>query len=466
MSDPEQPASRRSSRDSSKSTAGISPRMRTGLIVGAGALAFVLLGVGAVFAGEAVGKNSPITAQAPDPGSTTPTRAVPADQVAPAAIPTCSIASLASSSSLMKFYGSVVQTMGGSPLYANNDTTGDRPASGLKVLTAAAAISALGPNYQLQTKVEDGVTPGTITLVGGGDPTLSHAPAGGSVYAGAPTMATLATKTLAAYNTAHPGVPITQVVLDSSEWNPADNWESSVDSSLRTKGYLGLTTALQADGGRSNPKAWISPRSADPVTDAGKAFVTALGLDPSTVTVSTGEAENGAPTLASVSSQPMSVLVKQMLYNNDDTLAESLARVVSVKENLGGGSSSVGQAITTALGKYGQDTSDLSLLDGSGESDESQVPPLFMSKFMALVMQKDNGLQYVAAGMPLVGKIYERSGALSTAYTLSGYMTAADGTGEAFTFYAVGQGLTTTARNTLSSMATAVYKCGKNLTNN
>jgi serine-type D-Ala-D-Ala carboxypeptidase/endopeptidase (penicillin-binding protein 4) len=434
-------------------------------MIGAGALAFVLLGVGAVFAGVAVGKNSPASASSPQPGSTSPTRAVPADQVAPTAIPTCSLDSLTSSTSLMKFYGSVVETATGDPLYAVNDTTGDRPASLLKVLTAAAAISALTPTAQLTTKVEDGVTPGTITLVGGGDPTLT-AETSGSVYAGAPTMASLASQTLAAYNKAHPDVPITQIVLDSSLWNPSDNWQSGADQSLVSKGYLGFTTALQVDGDRTNPKAWISPRGTDPVMDAGKAFVTALGLDPSTVTLSTGEAENGAPTLASVSSQPISTLVKQMLLNNDDTLAESLARMVSVKENLGGGSSSVQQAITTALGKYNLDTSDVSILDGSGESDESQVPPQFMSKFLALVQQKNNGLQYVAAGMPLVGKIYQRSGSLSTAYTLGGYLTAADGTGEAFTFYAIGQGITPAAKTTLTALATAVYKCGKNLTNN
>jgi serine-type D-Ala-D-Ala carboxypeptidase/endopeptidase (penicillin-binding protein 4) len=471
VSDPQPPTSRRSARDASQSAGGGqggSPRPlpRLGLIIGAGALAFVLLGIGAVFAGVAVGKNTPASAVTPQPGATTPTRAVPADQVAPTAIPTCSLDSLSSSTSLMKFYGSVVETATGDSLYGVNNTTGDRPASLVKVLTASAAISALGPTAQLTTKVEDGVTPGTITLVGGGDPTLSAAAAGGSVYTGAPTMASLASQTLTAYNKAHPGVPITQIVLDSSLWNPSDDWQSGADQSLVAKGYLGFTTALQVDGDRKNPKAWISPRGTDPVMDAGKAFVTALGLDPSAVTLSTGEAENGAPTLASVSSQPISTLVKQMLLNNDDTLAESLARMVSVKENLGGGSSSVQQAMTTALGKYNLDTSDLSILDGSGESDESQVPPQFMSKFLALVQQKNNGLQYVAAGMPLVGKIYERSGALSSAYTLGGYLTAADGTGEAFTFYAIGQGITPSAKSTLSALASAVYKCGKNLTNN
>ncbi len=416
--------------------------------------------------------------------STSPTRIVPSDEVSPTAIPTCSIDAQASASNLITFYGSVVETENGTPLYDHNATQAERPASDLKVLTAAAAIAVLGPSFQITTSVLDGATPGSITLVGQGDATLSRLAAGQSVYGGAPTLSALATQALAAYNTAHPGVPITQIVLDSSYWDPTDNWTQSVSRSEQTGGYLSEATALQVDGDRQNPKAQVSPRGTDPVMTAGQAFVTALGLDPSTVTLTEGQAENGAPVLASVQSQPVSVLVKQMLLTNDDTLAEMLARIVSVKENLGGGSASIQQAITTALGKYGLNTSGLNIVDGSGESDESAVPPLYMSQFMSLVGQKNNGLQYVAAGIPLagktgglvgrfggpnsvgIGKIYAMPGSLSDAYTLTGYLTAADGTGESFTFYALGQGITSAAQASLDSLATAVYTCGKNITNN
>jgi serine-type D-Ala-D-Ala carboxypeptidase/endopeptidase (penicillin-binding protein 4) len=88
-----------------------------------------------------------------------------------------------------------------------------------------------------------------------------------------------------------------------------------------------------------------------------------------------------------------------------------------------------------------------------------------MSKFMSLVSQKANGLQYVAAGIPVVGKYSAKAGMIASAYTLSGYTTAADGTGESFTFFAEGAGITSAAQPALAALANAVYTCGKNITN-
>lgn len=456
----------------------MSPR-RVGLIAGAMALAFVLLGTGAVFAGIAAG--TPKGSAAPNPtSSATPTRAVPSDQLTAAGIPTCSIGALASAPALMKTYGSVVSASG-SPVYALNDTVPQAPASVVKVLTAAAALSVLGPTFQITTQVvDDAQQPGSVVLVGEGDPTLSAT--GQSVYAGAPTMASLAQQTLTAYQAAHPGQQITKVILDSSYWDPTDNWDPSWPATERTKGYQSEVTALQVDGDRANPQQEVSPRGTDPVMTAGKAFVSALGL--SGVTLVTGDAENGAPQLAAVKSQPVSTLVKQMLLNDDNTLGEMLARIVSVKENLGGSSLSLQNAIPTALAKYGVSTAGLTVVDGSGESPKNGIPALFMAKFMAAVSQGQNNLQYVQAGMSLAGKsgslasrftganavaagkVYGRSGFIATAYTLSGYLTAKDGTTLAFAFYAVGTGITSAAQPALDTLATGVYNCGKNLAGN
>lgn len=488
MSDLQPPTSRRAAREANtpaavkRAQSAVAPGdsdglrltgLQRGLIIGAGALVFVLLATGSVFFGISVARNAALH-QVLAPLSTSPTRVVPASKVQPTAIPTCSLDTLASNPALIKLYGSVVETATGNALYSNNDTTGARPASVLKVLTAAAAIAVLGPTYQITTNVDaDDSNPGTIVLVGQGDATLSRAAAGHSVYAGAPTLAALATATLTKYNSipANLGIPISHIILDSTYWDPTDNWDSSVPRSEQTGGYLSESTALQVDGDRANPAAQVSPRSTDPVTAAGTAFRTALAAVPggpgaSTVTIATGQAEDGAPVLASVQSQPVSTLVKQMLLQSDNTLAEMLARIVSVKENLGGSSSSIQQAITTGLGKYGVDTSGLTIEDGSGESDESQIPPLFMSKFMSLVSQKSDGLQYVAAGIPVVGKYSAKSGVIANAYTISGYTTAADGTGESFTFFAQGTGITSAAQPALTALANAVYTCGKNITNN
>ncbi len=84
------------------------------------------------------------------------------------------------------------------------DRSGDTPArtaSVLKLLTAAAALATMGPDFQITTSVVQGSTPGSIVLIGRGDATLSALPPGAeSVYRGAPKLADLAAATLAAYN--------------------------------------------------------------------------------------------------------------------------------------------------------------------------------------------------------------------------------------------------------------------------
>jgi D-alanyl-D-alanine carboxypeptidase/D-alanyl-D-alanine-endopeptidase (penicillin-binding protein 4) len=303
VSEPQQPSSRREARniaeqasqDDTGSRGPMPSHTRVGLIAGALALAFVLLGTGAVFAGIAAGKGgAPTASGAGGQHSGAPTRTVPTDAAAASTIPTCSIAKAAANTALQKLYGSVQAVGTGTSLYASNADDAQAPASAEKVLTAAAAISKLGSSFRITTSVVDGVTPGSITLVGQGDPTLSRVAAGHSVYSGAPTMAALAAKTLTAYNTAHPGVPITQVVLDASYWDPSDNWDSTVPRSEQTGGFLSETTALQVDGDRQNPAAQVSPRSSDPVMAAGNAFVAALGVPG--LSLITGQAENGAPT--------------------------------------------------------------------------------------------------------------------------------------------------------------------------
>ena len=493
MTDPQQPFSRREARESAQSAGQpatssdgsettFPSRNKVALIAGALAVAFLLLGVGAVFAGVAAGKAG-AQSQAPGAASTSaPSRDVASDQVAATTIPTCSISKLASAPALKKTFASVLNVSTDKSMFAKDDARAQQLAGGQKVLTAAAAIAILGPGYRIATEVVDGVTPGSITLVGQGDATLSRNPVGQSVYPGAPTMAALASATLTAYNAAHPGVPITQVVLDSSYWDPADNWIDSWPRSKQTDGFLSEVTALQVDGDRDNPKLQTSPRSTDPVARAGQAFISALG--DTSIALVDGHAENGAPQLARVRSQPVKTLVRQMLLNNDNTLAEMLARIVSVRENLAGSSGSLQNAITSALSKYGIDTADVAVVDGSGESDEDVVPAVYMAKLMAAISQKTNGLQYVADGMSLAGKtgtlagrftdtsavaagkVYGMAGTLAASYTLSGYLTARDGSKFSFAFYGIGQDITESAQTALDALATAVYKCGKNLTTN
>jgi D-alanyl-D-alanine carboxypeptidase/D-alanyl-D-alanine-endopeptidase (penicillin-binding protein 4) len=358
------------------------------------------------------------------------------------------------------------------------------------VFTASAAVLELGADYQLSTTVVTGSQPGSIVLVGHGDATLSAMPPGTeSIYTGAPKLSTLAASTLAKFSQAKPGEQITSLVLDASYWSTSDKWDPTWKRSEQTIGYHSEVTALQVDGDRADPTRLTSPRSTDPIGRAGKAFLQALrdadgsNIVADDVKITTGTAAGGTK-LAEVKSQPVRVLIKQMLLNSDNTLAEMLARVVSKSEGLGGSAASLQQAIPSALFPDDPETaSQVKIKDGSGLSDKNGVPAPVMARFLIRVESGTDNLDLVRDALPVAGKsgtlasrftgdnavlrgnLTAKTGWIDTAYTLAGFLTAKDGTKLTFAFFAVGDGIKDSAKEALDTLATGVYKCGSNLAN-
>lgn len=78
-------------------------------------------------------------------------------------------------------WGVLVRSLeSGETLYARNAGRMFVPASNMKIVTAAAALEALGPDYRYTTRiaaageVRDGVLRGDLLVIGGGDPTISE----------------------------------------------------------------------------------------------------------------------------------------------------------------------------------------------------------------------------------------------------------------------------------------------------
>src|SRR5690606_23446489 len=208
-----------------------------------------------------------------------------------------------------------------------------------KVLTAAVALHVLGPDTRLVTRVYEGSVKGSIVIVGAGDPTLSALPAGTeSVYAGAPKLSDLATQTRASLDALYPGAKsddddddddddkddkktkasakpdwdITKVVVDAGLWGYGDMWDAAWPAEELTTGTQANIVPLMVDGDRQDATLATSPRSADPIGAATQAFVSALDLD-TKPKIEHGAALGDRAPLAEVSSQPVSVLVQQML---------------------------------------------------------------------------------------------------------------------------------------------------------
>lgn len=493
MSQPVVPPSRRASRSSApaKTPKPVAdptvPTARTGpfakhprlWLAGALGVAFLLLGTGAVFAGAAVGDGGP---NGIGPSSTASAgRPLPAELPAASRLRTCSVAGAAADARLVSLSGAVVNATTGEMLFDRGASTAVAQSGIATVLTGAAAINILGPDTQFSTKVYAGSSPNSIVLMGGGDPTLSRTPLGSeSVYAGAPKLAELATQV----KQNMPGYEdITTIILDTTLWSTGDKWDANWPRTLQTGGQLSEVTALQVDGDRADPVAQNSPRSTDPVNRAGREFAESLGLDADDVTFSLGAAVTSKQLLGEVKSQPVKVLVNQMIVAGDATLAETLARLVSKTMSLGGTAASLPQALSSAIAVYEVETDGLTLTDGSGLSPATTVPPAFVATFMGKVMQGAQGLDVVYNSLGVAGKsgslaarfsgdaaaakgaVVGKAAAGSGEQALAGVVTAADGTQLSFAFYATG-GAKDNAKAALDLLVAGVYGCGDNLSNN
>lgn len=465
-----------------KQRGGIAALIRrhpTAWLASALGVAFLLLATASVFAGIAAGSGEAITPQ--------PSQTAIDPRVQPAAVPaasrlrTCSVAGPAANPALARLAGSVINANSGEVLFDRAAATPERTASVLKVLTASAAVITLGPDAQLSTRVYDGTTEGSIVLVGGGDPTLATTP--NSYYQGAPLIADLADEAMEAYEELHPDDPVTTIILDSTMWSADDAWDPTWSQAERTDGYQAPVTALMVDGDRADPTEFVSERSTDPVLRAGQAFAVAAGLEG--VTFRTGAA-TGSTVLAEVKSQPVRVLLSQMLLDSDNTIAENLARVISKVAGLDGSSASLNQAITGALTRAELPApTGVAIRDGSGLSDANAVPPLYVAQLMVAIRAGALGLglvydnmpvagqtgdlaeRFTGANAPAVGHVVAKPGWIDTERSLAGTIEAADGTPLAFAFYAINpDGITFEARAALDDLTAAVYQCGDNLSNN
>lgn len=392
---------------------------------------------------------------------------------------TCSVAELAADPRLANFSGVVINANTDEVLFDRNANTPAATASVMKTLTAAAAILTLGPNYRVETRVyQDATDPGTIILVGGGDPTLSRtAPGKQSVYRDAPKLSTLAlnvNKKLAA-------TPITKIIVDASLYTGA-TWEPSWERSEMTQGYMSEVTALQVDGDRSNPAAETSTRSSKSVMNAGKYFKAALGASAANATIEAANMPDGATEIASVSSQPISKWITHMLQVSDNTEAEALARLVALDLGYEASFKSIDAAIKKALAPTGLSTAGMTIKDGSGLSDFNEVSPMFVAKLMQLVNKPGSGIEAIRQGLPVAaesgglasrfkgdnidaaGHIFAKTGWIKKGYTLAGIISATDGSTLTFAVYALGD-VKADAKDAIDNLVTGFYRCGDKLSN-
>jgi serine-type D-Ala-D-Ala carboxypeptidase/endopeptidase (penicillin-binding protein 4) len=283
------------------------------------------------------------------------------------------------------------------------------PASTTKLATAVASLALLGAGARFTTRVVAGAAPGSIVLVGGGDPTLAVNPFPVQDYPRPATLASLAAATARALKAN--GRDAVSLGYDTSLYTGpglAPSWPDGYVSG----GDVTPIVSLEVDQGRltaagapedSDDPYNNNPRATDPAAMAADSFAALLGADGVRVTgiPAALPAPAGAPVIASVVSPPLSAVVEQMLEESNNVIAENLARHVALAVGEPASFSGAAAAVTGELGRLGV-TSGIRIVDGSGLSPDDLITPDALVRILELAIARPR-LRVLLAGLPVAG---------------------------------------------------------------
>ncbi|MFB7877483.1 D-alanyl-D-alanine carboxypeptidase/D-alanyl-D-alanine-endopeptidase [Nocardia sp. NPDC056064] len=346
-----------------------------------------------------------LTVAAPPTGEPAPAQVTPAGSNAPAPTPAGVAAALApvvGSPDLGSFAGQVTDPASGTVLWSQDPVKAMIPSSTAKIMLVAAALLTLPDEQRVTTKVTAGA-PGELVLVAGGDPTLTTR-ADGGYYTDGARVADLAAKVRAA------GTKVSSIVVDTSVYagpTMASGWDP-IDI---PEGSIAPIEPIMLDGGRFDPSADYSPRSANPALDAGRALAAELGVDPAAVRV--GQAAQRGAEIARVESAPLRVRLHDMMIHSDNVLAEAIGRELAMATGQEASFAGAVAATTAVLSTSGFDVSGLHLADNSGLSVDDRVPPRLLDSIIAIAARPTGDAAVIPAGTQARPETDPRAAALA-----------------------------------------------------
>ncbi|WP_430868348.1 D-alanyl-D-alanine carboxypeptidase/D-alanyl-D-alanine endopeptidase [Demequina aurantiaca] len=355
------------------------------------------------------------------------------------------------------------------------------PASTTKMLTAAAALHALGPDSTTTTAVTWDPTTDTLTLVAGGDLMLAageghhgigHA---GEIdqangWAGLGDLAQMARTALGA------DAPATiNVAVDDSAF-PGPAWPEAWPEYARVNGYAAPVTGIAVNVARVEGDGY-GDRHQDPSLAAAQDFADALEAEGFQVgDVTHGVSPADAAVVATVESAPLGLVSEYFLAVSDNTIAEVTGRVLAMETGQSVDPEGAAAATIAQLSAMGVDTAGLTLFDGAGFSEDNLISPHQLASTLVASRTDPNAdelVNYMALGglegtvksryadTSAAGYLRAKTGSLTGVTTLTGIVTTADGRVLAFATMAdgmpYGQSLPKAA---IDEFVTALADCG------
>jgi len=349
----------------------------------------------------------------------------------------------------------LVVTEGPRTLFEHNADFQLSAAGAMKMLTAYAVLSTIGPDFRYTTKLlaesvpTDGVISGDLVLVGSGDPLLMTADYARS-FPDQPMARTpiedLADAAVAAGITQVTGAVVGVETRYDDERYP-DSWPSSFASDALSGP---LSALLINDGFTSYPTSVIeresesvaSTAAGDPTKDAAALFDDLLEAQNVVIAAGSKNASgrdiSELTEIAEIESPPMRDIIRQMLVYDDNTTAELLTRELGIYVNDDGSTAGGTKAIIDVLTDNG--LPDIAVpRDGSGLDPANKVTCSFMTQLMASagpasslagalpVSGSDGQLRGRFIGTSADKRVHAASGLLDGLVSLVGYIEADDG---------------------------------------
>lgn len=356
----------------------------------------------------------------------------------------------------------IVNPRTGDTLYSKNAGKLFMPASNMKIITSAAALTLLGPEYTYKTtfltngEVRDSLLDGDLLVIGRGDPTVSDRMKGIAMGDRMQGLATTVMDALADSLRAH-GIRqvdgsiarVGNAFPDSIygygwEWDDlGEYYGAGVDELIFNEGMA--PTKL-----RPPPDTVRDSLYSGPAKDPAKAYLDALNdaLVRKGITADAGVMDSILPTpikmdtLFVLTSPPLRDILPALMKPSQNQIAEILLRTIGLERGGIGTADTARKIVGQQLLAWGVQPDGFVIRDGSGLSDQDLLTPETIVRVLDRIQRDTAFATYYNAmpiagvdgtidkrmkGTPAEGNVHAKTGTKAKARALSGYVTTADG---------------------------------------
>jgi D-alanyl-D-alanine carboxypeptidase/D-alanyl-D-alanine-endopeptidase (penicillin-binding protein 4) len=361
----------------------------------------------------------------------------------------------------------IVNPRTGDTIYSKNAGKLFMPASNMKIITSAVALTLLGPDYTYKTtflrdgEVRDSLLDGNLIVIGRGDPSISDAMRGNAAVAMDSVVDSLRAHGIrqVAGSLARVGNAFPDSIYGSGwQWDDlGEYYAAGVDELIFNEGMAPTTP-------RPLPDTVRDSLYSGPAKNPAKAYLDAFNdaLKRKGIQVDGGVRDSILPTpfhmdtIFVLKSPPLRNILPALMKPSQNQIAEIFLKTIGLERGGLGTADSALKIVRQQLLAWGVQPDGFDLYDGSGLSRHNLVTPETLVRVLDRI-QRDTAFAVYYNAMPIAGvdgtlknrmkgtpaeaNIHGKTGSIGAARSLSGYVTTADG--ERLIFSILGNNYTT-----------------------